>query len=58
MGKKRTANAGVSIFAAEHTVDKKKRKASDISIYDHVSKAQLDEQAMVPPSAPMITWIR
>ena len=36
MGKTRTANAGVSIFKTEsHVVEYKKRKSSEISIYDH-----------------------
>ena len=50
MGKKRTANAGVSIFASEHDVEKKKRKASDISIFDHVAEAQLQKQSVVTPA--------
>ena len=51
MGRKRTANAGVSIFAAEHNVEKKKRKASDVSIFDHVPQAQLAQQSIVQPPA-------
>ena len=34
-----------SIFASEHNVEKKKRKASDISVFDHVNRSQLVEQA-------------
>ena len=51
MGKKRTSNTGVSIFATEHKVEKKKRKASDVSIFDHVGQAQLQEQARLPQPA-------
>ena len=51
MGKKRTSNTGVSIFATEHKVEKKKRKASDVSIFDHVGQAQLQEQARLPAPA-------
>ena len=52
MGKQRTANAGVSIFAQEHKVEKKKRKASDVSIFDHVNAADLKKQALEPGVAP------
>lgn len=51
MGRNRTANAGVSIFAEQHQVEKKKRKASDMSIFDHVGQAQLTQQSMLPQNA-------
>ena len=46
MGRHRTSNAGVSIFQTQnHVIDKKKRKSSEISIFDHVQRAQHDAQA-------------
>lgn len=53
MGRQRTANIGVSIYGTGHNVEKKKRKASDISIFDHVDQRQLAEQAL-QQSAPAL----
>lgn len=44
MGRHRTANTGVSIYQTEkHVVEKKKRKQSDISIFDHGYRSEHTE---------------
>ena len=56
MGRHRTTNAGVSIYGSGHKIEKKKRKASDISIFDHVGRA--DHDATTKEAAASMATVR